>query len=269
MQQNAFQNREPISAERLRFHMPPAYRNCPIHIFDSLESTNTYAKQLAQEHAPHGTVVLAKQQTSGRGRLGRSFFSPRNGIYLSVIIKPATDLSSYVLITSAAAVAAAESIHDICGVDTGIKWVNDVYADGRKICGILVEGVTNSKSNRVESLVVGIGVNTCLEGFPEELMSTAGAIEGDYSRSALAASIITRVLDFSASIEDRDFMDAYRKRSLVIGKTVTVYRRFADSEGDYGRPARVTGIDENGGLCVLYPDGTRETLTSGEISIRL
>lgn len=261
-----------ITEESLRLCLPAKYRKNPIHIYDTLDSTNIRASQLTLANAPHGTIVIARQQSSGRGRLGRSFFSPREGIYLSLIIKPSFDLSKAVLVTSAAAVAVAESVESVCGIPAGIKWVNDVYVDGKKICGILTEGITGLETGQIESLVIGIGINTTLHGFPPELLDTVGAVEGNYSKSALAGSVISRTLDLAETIEERSFIDAYRRKSLVIGKTVTVYKgvyQVNPTDEIPSRTADVLDIDNNGGLVVRYHDGTQETLTSGEISVRL
>ena len=261
-----------ITEKSLREHLSTRYKNNRLYIYDTLDSTNNRAKQLALENAPHGTTVIAMQQTAGKGRLGRSFFSPREGIYLSIIIKPTFDLSKSVLVTAAAAVAVAQAIESVCGRHAQIKWVNDVYLDGKKICGTLTEGISDFETSHIESLVIGIGVNTSVKDFPDELRDTVGAVDGDYSRSALAAEIISRMLNFAENIESREFIQDYRKRSMVIGKNVTVYKgvySVAPEKELEGMPAKVLGIDDDGGLEVIYTDGKRETLTSGEISVRL
>ena len=261
-----------ITEKSLREHLFTRYKNNRLYIYDTLYSTNNRAKQLALENAPHGTTVIAMQQTAGKGRLGRSFFSPREGIYLSIIIKPTFDLSKSVLVTAAAAVAVAQAIESVCGRHAQIKWVNDVYLDGKKICGTLTEGISDFETSHIESLVIGIGVNTSVKDFPDELRDTVGAVDGDYSRSALAAEIISRMLNFAENIESREFIQDYRKRSMVIGKNVTVYKgvySVAPEKELEGMPAKVLGIDDDGGLEVIYTDGKRETLTSGEISVRL
>ena len=261
-----------ITEKSLREHLFTRYKNNRLYIYDTLDSTNNRAKQLALENAPHGTTVIAMQQTAGKGRLGRSFFSPREGIYLSIIIKPTFDLSKSVLVTAAAAVAVAQAIESVCGRHAQIKWVNDVYLDGKKICGTLTEGISDFETGHIESLVIGIGVNTSVKDFPDELRDTVGAVDGDYSRSALAAEIISRMLNFAENIESREFIQDYRKRSMVIGKNVTVYKgvySVAPEKELEGMPAKVLGIDDDGGLEVIYTDGKRETLTSGEISVRL
>ena len=240
-----------ITEDSLRLSLPPKYRNNQIHIYDTLDSTNIRAKQLALENTPHGTIVMAKQQTAGRGRLGRSFFSPREGIYLSIIVRPDFDLTRSVLVTSAAAVAVTESIEAVCGI---------------------TEGITDFETGQIESLVIGIGVNTSVKDFPNELLEIVGAVEGDYPKPVLAASIISRTLDLMENIECRDFITSYKEKSLVIGRNVKVFKGVYKSRPEEeleSRPAKVLDIDDNGCLVVLYTDGTRESLSSGEISVRL
>ena len=212
------------------------------------------------------------QQTAGKGRLGRSFFSPREGIYLSIIIKPTFDLSRSILVTAAAAVAVAEAVECVCKQKTEIKWVNDVYLKGKKICGILTEGITDFETGQIDALVIGIGVNTTVKGFPDNILNTVGAVEGDYSKAALAAEIISKTLHFTENLEKRTFVNSYKQKSLVIGKDIRVYKgRYNISPEDElpGLPAKAIGIDDDGCLIVLYPDGQKETLSTGEISIRL
>jgi len=261
-----------ITEDLLKSALPAKYKNNALHVFDTIDSTNTYAKTLAADGASHGTVIMAQQQTGGKGRLGRSFYSPKEGIYLSLIIKPKFDVTKSVLATSAAAVAVCAAIEEVCGEVAGIKWVNDIYLNGLKVCGILCEGIMDYETGQIDSIIMGIGINTTTEGFPPELEGIAGAVSGDYSRVDLTASVISKILDLMDSIEDCEFIKSYREHSLVIGKTVNVFKgayRINPDDELPSRPARVLDIDENGGLVVLYSDGSRETLISGEISIRL
>ena len=266
-----------LSEEEIRRNLPEKYRKNEIYVYDVIDSTNNRARQIAvgEPGEPvHGRIVAARQQTAGKGRLGRSFYSPKEGIYLSVIVKPTFDVTRSVLVTVAAAAAVAESIDDVCGQksETQIKWVNDVYLDGKKVCGILTEGITDFESGQIDHLIVGIGINTSLDGFPEELLQVAGAVEGDYSGSALVAGIVGRLLAYLENIEDRTFMEAYRKKSLLIGREVKVYKgvyRTSPEEDLSGRAARVLGISEDGGLQVIYSDGSRETLLTGEVTVRI
>ncbi len=260
-----------ITEGDLRSELSSRYKDIEIHIFDTLDSTNTTAKQLALAGSPHGTVVMARSQSGGRGRLGRSFHSPKDGIYLSILIRPDFGSAYAGLVTTAAAVAVCDAVETVCGLDAGIKWVNDIYVSGKKVCGILSEGMTDFETGRIESMIIGIGINTSVEGFPGELLKIAGAVEGEYSRSSLAADIICKTLGFIDDIESRHFIETYKEKSLVIGKDITVYKGiYKNDPGEVpSRPARALDIDDDGGLVVMYTDGSRETLISGEISIRV
>ena len=188
------------------------------------------------------------------------------------IIKPSFALDRAAAVTTAAAVAVAEAVEKVCGKQAGIKWVNDIYCDGKKICGILTEGITNFETGRVETMIIGIGVNTTVKDFPEELLDIAGAVEGNYSKAQLAAEIIAGTLRFIGDQENSTFIDSYKQRSIVLGRDITVYkgRYLTSPEKDLsGIPAKALDIDNAGRLIVQYENGTREALSSGEISIRL
>ena len=265
-------NNRRLTESEIRQGLSENNRNIEIHVYDSVTSTNSEAKRLALEGAADGTLVVSGQQTAGRGRLGRSFYSPKEGIYLSVIIRPRFDVSKSVLITCAAAVAVAESVKEIAGKDARIKWVNDVYVDDRKVCGILTEGITDFESGQIETVIIGIGVNTDVSNFPDDLKRIAGAVDGDYSASELAGAIASRTIDYAHTIEERTFIDSYRSMSTVIGKKITVYKgqyKVNPEDEIEGVTAEVKNIDNDGRLIVVYEDGTEEALSSGEITIRL
>ena len=265
-------NNRRLTESEIRQGLSENNRNIEIHVYDSVTSTNSEAKRLSLEGAADGTLVVSGQQTAGRGRLGRSFYSPKEGIYLSVIIRPRFDVSKSVLITCAAAVAVAESVKEIAGKDARIKWVNDVYVDDRKVCGILTEGITDFESGQIEAVIIGIGVNTDVSNFPDDLKRIAGAVDGDYSASELAGAIASRTIDYAHTIEERTFIDSYRSMSTVIGKKITVYKgqyKVNPEDEIEGVTAEVKNIDNDGRLIVVYEDGTEEALSSGEITIRL
>lgn len=238
-----------------------------IILLEEIDSTNNYAKKLALNGEPAGTVIIADSQTSGKGRLGRSFFSPKGtSIYMSIILHPKIDPEKSVLITPAAAVAAARAIDKICGIDTKIKWVNDLYLNGKKICGILTESSLNSMG-KLNFAVIGIGVNvrSIKHLFPKELLDTASSIEDEtglkISLEALAAQIIKELDIIMPSIYNGEFIDEYRKRMCIIGWDVEVEKSGVKSL------AKAVGISDSGGLIVEYNNGSRETVTSGEASI--
>ncbi len=265
-----------LSEDGVRNALPRELKGNRIVFYDVTDSTNLKAMQLLLNcpgRRSHGTVILTPHQTAGKGRLGRSFYSPDNGIYLSIIIKPDFDISKSVLVTVAAATAVAEAIEEICGHKAEIKWVNDIYVDRKKVCGILTEATTNFETGQIENLIIGIGINTSTEGFPDDLLQTAGGISGDFSASRLAASIITRTLEYVEGVNDGTaFVDEYRRRSFLVGRNISVYKgayRQDPAEELGGIPAFVVGIDDAGGLIVRYENGVKETLTTGEVSVRM
>lgn len=236
-----------------------AYCGRHLEIFETLPSTNTYIK----EHLalPHGATVIARSQTAGRGRKGRTFVSDEGGLYMSLLLRRTLTAKTVGLLTSAAAVAVAEAIENLAPVSVQIKWVNDLLIHGKKVCGILAEG-----SVADGWAIVGIGVNLAAVTFPKDLKEVATTVQNEcgktVSPAALAAEILNRLEPILDTAEDGAFLEETRKRSAVIGKDITVYR------GAETFPAHAVGIDQAGGLVIITQHG-EETLTSGEVSIRL
>ena len=260
-----------LSPQSIARHL--AVPGLQVEVAQTVSSTNTLLRQRAEEGAPEGLVLAAVEQTAGKGRQGHSFFSPPDtGLYLSLLLRPKLSAQDALLLTTCAAAAVALAIEACAGVEAQIKWVNDVYIDGKKVCGILTEGISDFETGQIEPLILGIGINTTVKDFPAELLATAGAAEGTYSKSALAAETITQALGYIEDLDSASFLPAYKEKSLVIGKTVTVYQgRYKVNPEDEitGVPARVLDIADDGGLIVLYADGHQEKLVSGEISIRI
>ena len=239
-----------------------------IQYFDVLDSTNTYAKHLATQGAPEGTVVIAGQQTGGRGRLGRSFSSPAGmGIYLSVILRPDCKPEELMHLTCATGVAVGNAIAGITGICPGIKWTNDLVLGKRKLGGILTELSVDPISGKVDWVVVGIGIN-CLQkqaDFPPEIQDIACSLEMDRQGiPPLCAALIAELGKMAASLlsEKEEIMAVFAQRCVTIGSEISILR------GDELRHGTAIGVDADGGLQVLYPDGTQATVTSGEVSIR-
>ena len=183
----------------------------PIHIYDTLQSSNLTAKQLALGGAPHGTLVLTAHQQAGRGRLGRRFESPAGkGVYLSLILRPALSAADAQSATISAAVAVARAVKALCGLELGIKWVNDLYYQGRKVCGILTEAGTDMESGQLEWLVVGIGLNltSTAADWPEQGMQQLHDL--GFKTAAMALT------DLSVSIDDAA-LAAEPKLAIVLG----------------------------------------------------
>ncbi len=186
---------------------------------------------------------------------------------MSIILRPEMDIESSQLITSCVAAAAASAIDTICGTDTQIKWVNDLFLNGKKICGILTEASVSFESGTLDFAVVGIGINvrSVVNVFPEELLKTATSIQDEteklFDRSEIIAEVITSVEKYLNELPDRKFLEEYKKRSFIIGKRVIV------TKAGEKREAIATGISENAGLEVIYDDGQKEVLNSGEARI--
>ncbi|MDF3001451.1 MAG: biotin--[acetyl-CoA-carboxylase] ligase [Bacillota bacterium] len=293
-----------LSAEGISPHIAPSFHGCSIHVFKTVESTNLTAKKMALEGAPAGSVIIAEEQTKGRGRMGRNFYSPPSrGIYMSFILKPRFDASKAVLITTAASVAVCRAIEKVTGVSCFIKWVNDIYADGKKVCGILTEAVTDFETGQIEHIVLGIGINysTASGEFPEELSEIAGSLfhsnpvsdgipavdvaqtgkgvpaedepsdPAPPSRNRLIAEVINQVLELNEALESRSFIEEYRRRSMVLGKEIRILTTGQAHESrDFtnGITAYAIDVDPDGGLMVRYEDGSSGTLNTGEVSIR-
>lgn len=232
--------------------------------YDVLDSTNTKCKELAKEGYPHGTAVIASCQTAGKGRLGRSFCSTKGtGLYCTVLIREGFDTGTAGLITPCAAVAAAKAIEDVSGRDTSIKWVNDIYMGGKKICGILTE------ASLPKYAVIGIGINLrCIKDvFPENLHSIATSVEEQtgliITPETMEKALLKHLSDELEGLSERKFMSEYKKRSFLIGKDVDVHT------GSRIYSASVLDIDENAGLVLMLPNGQKEILTAGEVSVRI
>lgn len=260
-----------ISNDRLSLEGMLPYLEYPalrekIFVFDTLDSTNNELKRREIGGAPSGTVVIANQQNAGRGRLGRSFYSPAGGgVYFSILLRPSFSMDRAVLTTVAASVAAARAVFAVTGRYPEIKWVNDLYMDGKKVCGILTEAIAGFETGAMEAVVVGIGIN-CGAVFPEELQRIAGNVrpenENTAFRNRLAAELVNRVSKLESMIEKQDFLSEYREHSMVIGKYITLLQ-------EPGSCYLAEGIGENGELILRSSDGRKRFLNTGEISIRM
>lgn len=230
------------------------------------DSTNRVAKELAMQGAPEGTLVVAKRQSSGKGRLGRSFFSPEGGIYMSLVLRPEIPAEKAVLLTTCAAVAVARAIDRVAGVSAGIKWVNDIFVQGKKVCGILAEAGFNAQATTPEYVILGIGINVERQSVPEELKEIVGCLEDGrteaLSKEALIAAVWREFGILYRNLSGADYMEEYKNRSILVGKEVTVLSQ----AGDYRAVA--VDIDREGHL-VIERQGKKEVLSSGEISVRL
>lgn len=239
-----------------------------IQIYKSLESTNKTAKEKAVAGAEHGTVIISDCQTMGRGRYSRSFFSPSGGLYMSIILRPEVlHFENPTLVTAFAAVSVCEAIESISKKVPQIKWVNDIFIDGKKACGILTEAVTDFESGGLDWVVIGIGINVHArtEEFPSELQAIATSIYHDENilgvRNKLSAEIINRILGFEKTPDKTEIFKKYKKRLMMLGKEITVIQ----NQTQYR--ATAIDVDSVGHLIVKNEKGEIITLSSGEIRI--
>lgn len=242
-----------------------------LHWAVQTDSTNNWAKRLAADGAPHGTVVMAESQTGGRGRLGRSFHSPPGtGIYMSVILRPQCSPQAILHLTCAAAVAMCGAVEAAAGFRPGIKWTNDLVAGGRKLAGILTELGLDPVTGQVSYAVVGIGINCSqmAEDFPPELRDSACSLSmiagRPVDRAALAAAMVAALAEMDKKLltHKAETIAAYRRDCVTLGREVALCR-----ENDT-RHGRALDVDEDGGLIVEFPGGHRETIAFGEVSVR-
>ena len=237
----------------------------------SIGSTNTHAKELAAGGAPNGTVLIADSQTAGRGRMGRSFQSPPGaGIYMSVILRPNCRPTELMHLTCAAAVALCDAVETALGFRPGIKWINDLVVSGKKLAGILTELSIDPGTGLVDYAVVGIGINCTQkqDELPEDIRhmacSTAMVTGKPIDRSRLAAAMITALENMSRSLltEKDAIMARYRRDCVTLGAEVVVLRE------DRRREGIALDVDPEGALIVAFADGTREAVSSREVSVR-
>ncbi len=259
-------NSDLISAEGIRIFLSKENRDRPIIVFKTIDSTNSEAKRLALNGALHGTVIISEEQTNGRGRKGKSFFSPpKTGIYASFILKPKVNIDDAQMVTIYAAVSVCNVIENLTNLKPKIKWVNDIYLNGKKICGILTEAISDFESGTVDFIIVGIGVNfsTKHEDFPKEIQDIAGSLpKTNISRNQFIAALIDEMLKNANCIFQNNLIDLYKEHSLMLGKEI-IYQK--NLQTLYGK---VLDINERGNLVVLINNSKIDILHSGEVEIK-
>lgn len=256
-----------LSVPAIEKHLKTKTFGRPIELHDCLDSTNNRARTAALEGASHGTLIIADSQTGGKGRMGRSFFSPEHsGIYISYVLRPTLPADRAAMITSLAAVAVARAIEEAADIPVRIKWVNDLYIGEKKVCGILCEAAMSMENQLLDYAVLGIGVNTAPMVFPGELQEIATSIGNETGktipRSALIAGISNHLEALWGQLETGEFLAESRRRSNVLGREIYLIR------GREKREARALDLDDQGRLIVETAEG-RETVGYGEISLRV
>ncbi len=264
-----------ISKEGIeKFLRDDVAKQVQIETFKTISSTNTVLKQRAAEGEKEWLILVSEEQSAGRGRMNRKFYSPSGtGIYISFLLRPKFLASESLMITTMAAVAVAETIDEILNEKTEIKWVNDIFYKGKKICGILTEAAINVENYKLDYAIPGIGINVKAPegGFPEEIREIAGALLDDCRdkslndelRNRMVARLIEKMYDYYQDFENKSFMETYRKKSILVGKTVYIL------DDKNKEPLFVEGVTDKAELTVRHEDGRVENLQSGEVSVRL
>ena len=239
-----------------------------ITIFEELDSTNNYLKKLGSKGEKENQLVIALSQTGGRGRMGRSFYSPNGtGIYFSLLLHPELSAEKSLFLTVMAAVSVAETVMKYNPNDVKIKWVNDIYIDGKKVCGILTEGAIN-KDKKLDYAVVGIGINVIApkKDFPDDIKNIATAIfpgnQEEQIKEKIVADVVNRFFKMYYG-HDNDYVKRYKEYSYLTGKEINII------SGDTTRHATVIDITDDCHLLVKNEKGEIEEISSGDVSVRL
>lgn len=257
-----------LSMQGILKYLSPEYQKMNIRVEKEAESTNAMVREYAEQGTPEGFLLVVSEQTKGRGRYGRAFFSPHGtGVYFSLLLRPKGIMAQPGTgITAMAAVAMCEAVSALSGKPTGIKWVNDIYVNGKKVCGILTEASMGLESGTLDYVILGVGVNVYPPetGFPENLIDKAGVVFDemhDDMKNRLIALFLENFWAYYLKQGDKSYIEKYKEYSLVTGKQIQVL------SGNGKREAYALGIDDDCRLLVEYENGERATLSCGEISI--
>lgn len=242
-----------FSSEKLRELL-----SLPLYFYDEIDSTNLQGKRLLEEGKETPFLVASKTQTNGRGRHGKSFHSSNEGLYFSLVYNIKEASETIVSITTATSVFVSDSIYEVTGIDTKIKWVNDIFLSGKKLSGILTEIVFRESPY----VIVGIGINVGNGKYPDELKDIVTSLPDNTKKELLISTIVNKMLSYINNPKDLSYMRSYREKSLVLGKSITYQK---DGELKSGL---VKEILDNGALIVETKTG-RDLINSGEISIKL
>ena len=257
-----------LASEQIKKSLCNELKDIEINVFSKVTSTNTLLKEQGG-NKNEWSLMVASSQTGGKGRLGRSFYSPESsGVYFSVLLKPDLEIAKAILITTAAAVAVTKAL-EILGCDNSqIKWVNDIFVNNKKVCGILTESVINTETKKIDFAVLGVGINLVKpkEDFPEDIKNIAGAVFSDekpFVKENFVAEFLNEFYKIYKNLNDAEFMVEYKDKCFCIGKEISVI------SGDSVRQGTAISIDENARLLVKFSDNHEEFINSGEISIKI
>lgn len=258
-----------LSESELKSRIITKWAGKNVHFLKETTTTNADAKRLMEEGKPHGTLVVADKQTAGRGRRGRSWESPSGtSVYMTIALKPDFTPEKASMLTLVMALSVAEAVTDITGLNAGIKWPNDIVVNRKKICGILTE--MSMEADYIRSVVIGVGINTNQESFPEEIKATATSLFLEKGEKMVRAELIAAVMRhfeyyyelFTQKEELSLLKEEYEKRLVNRNEKV----RVLDPKGEFEGIAE--GIAKTGELLVRLEDGSLTKVYAGEVSVR-
>ncbi len=259
-----------LSPQGIYKYLDEKYQDKEITVFQTIDSTNTYLKKNVTPEMPEGYTVMSNEQTKGRGRYTRSFYSPNaSGVYMSILLRPSGCSAQQALsITTMAGVAMCDAINEVTNKKAQIKWVNDIFVDGKKVCGILTEGSFNIETNSLDYAILGIGTNIYKPegGFPEDIKNIAGAISDTMQsdlKNKIASTFLNKFFNYYYSADNKEYIEKYKAYNFILDREITVIK------SDEQLKARALEIDDECRLIVEYPNGDKEALSHGEISIKL
>ena len=247
-----------ITEENIKKHL--CCNSYEFEIFDKIDSTNTYARNVLKD----GKVIISDMQKNGRGRMGRSFYSPEdNGIYMSIVLKVDKEYSDLDLFTVAIASITLSAIEKVTGKNCFVKWVNDIFLNDKKVSGILCENVLSKDGKKIEYIIIGIGINVkSVKDFPMDLKDIAGCIE-EIDRNVLIAEILKGTQTLRKDFNLKKYLKLYKEKSMVINKNISFFLNSKEYSG------KVEDINDKGNLVVRIPNGDIKIIKSGEIRLNL
>lgn len=252
-----------ISADKIKTLLK---KDFGVNVFEFLESTNTKAKSLAQNGGAEGEIIIALSQTGGKGRMGRSFYSPKeSGLYFSIILRPTIKAEDISLITPTAAVAVARAIEDVAKKSPKIKWVNDIFVNEKKVCGILSEAAFNADGT-AQFVILGIGINLKEPkgGFPDDIKTVAGSLFSENEEcnpNEILAAVVNNFFELYKDLNSPTTPKGYQSRMMLMGSRINYTQNGIQNAGV------VMGIDERFRLVIKKENGDLFHLQSGEVTI--
>lgn len=259
-----------ISTDRIKENLRTQFIGRKLHVYDAVSSTNDVAKALGLEGVEEGTVIIAETQTKGRGRMDRGWFSPKGGLWFSIILKPEIKAKEVPKITLAVGVAVAKALKRQLNLDAEVKWPNDVLVNGRKVCGILTESVTCGEEVKIVVVGVGLNANIDLQKFPrsirEAITTLKEELKTEVSLELLLCEVFYRIEREYATFLEEGFtriLSEWKTLAPFIGKNVEVtvfgekFRGLAED------------VDADGSLTVRLSDGSVKRVTAGDVKVRM